>query len=58
LERAYELFVENELQALPVVNEQRERRVLGLVRRADVASAYLRMLYGSARSESSGAQSS
>jgi CIC family chloride channel protein len=58
LERAYELFVENELQALPVVNEHRERRLLGLVRRADVASAYLRMLYGSARSESSGAQSS
>ena len=58
LERAYELFVDNELQALPVVNDHRERRVLGLVRRADVASAYLRMLYGTARSESSDAQPS
>jgi chloride channel protein, CIC family len=56
LERAYELCVENQLQALPIVNDHRERRVLGLVRRGEVASAYLRMLYGSARSESSGAQ--
>ncbi len=49
LERVYELFVENELQALPVVNNLQEKRVLGLVRRSDVASAYLRLLYGRAR---------
>ncbi|MEX0679060.1 MAG: chloride channel protein [Pirellulales bacterium] len=49
LERAYELFVENELQALPVVNNRQEKRVLGLVRRRDVASAYLRLLHGPAR---------
>lgn len=50
LERAYELFVENELQALPVVVDRKEKRVLGLVRRSDVASAYLRLLYGRPRS--------
>ncbi len=49
LERVYELFVENELHALPVVNNLQEKRVLGLVRRSDVASAYLRLLYGRAR---------
>ncbi len=46
LERAYELFVENELSALPLVNSRQDKQVRGLVRRADVASAYLRLLYG------------
>ncbi len=49
LERVYESFVESELQALPVVNNLQDKRVLGMVRRTDVASAYLRLLYGSAR---------
>ncbi len=49
LEKAYELFIENELQALPVVNDRKEMRVLGLVRRHDIASAYLRLLYGPSR---------
>lgn len=49
LERAYELFVENELQALPVVDDRKEKHVLGLVKRSDVAGAYLRLLYGPAR---------
>ena len=46
LETALELFVENELPALPIVNNVAERRLLGLVRRSDVAGAYLRLLYG------------
>jgi chloride channel protein, CIC family len=53
LEHAYELFVENELQALPVVNDRKDKRVLGLVRRSDVASAYLRLLYGPSRGSDS-----
>jgi CIC family chloride channel protein len=46
LDRAMELFVEQDLLALPVVNDPRERRVIGLVRRSDVAQAYLRKLQG------------
>jgi len=49
LERVYELFVENELSALPVVDNLEGKRVLGVVRRSDVATAYLRLLYGPAR---------
>jgi CIC family chloride channel protein len=54
LEQAYELFVENELQALPVVTSRQDKTVLGLVRRADVASAYLRLLYGRSQSAEPG----
>ena len=46
LERASELFVEGELPALPVVNNLESKQFLGLVRRADIARAYLRLLYG------------
>jgi CIC family chloride channel protein len=46
LERASQLFVENELSALPVVDTLADRRVLGMVRRSDITSAYLRLLYG------------
>ena len=51
LEQVYALFVESELQALPVVDNLKDKRVLGLVRRTDVANAYLRLLYGSARAK-------
>jgi CIC family chloride channel protein len=43
LDRAMELFNENDLLALPVVD--RDRRVLGVVRRYDAANAYLRRLH-------------
>jgi len=46
LDRALELFVENDLLALPVVNDLEERRVVGLVRRFEIASAYLRHVHG------------
>src|SRR5262249_40618738 len=51
LDRAMELFVEQDLLALPVVNDPREWRVIGLVRRSDVAQAYLRKLQGGSRSQ-------
>jgi chloride channel protein, CIC family len=45
LDRAMELFVENDLLALPVVNDLKEQKVIGLMRRADVANAYLRFVH-------------
>ncbi len=42
LDRAMELFVENDLLALPVVDGTPEGRIVGIVKRADVSSAYLR----------------
>jgi CBS-domain-containing membrane protein len=46
LDRAAELFVENNLVALPVVDGTPEQRVIGLVKRTDVASTYLRHVQG------------
>jgi CIC family chloride channel protein len=46
LDRALELFVENDLLALPIVNNLEERRVLGMVRRFEIANAYLRRVHG------------
>jgi CIC family chloride channel protein len=46
LDRAAELFVENDLVALPVVDGTPEQRVIGLVKRTDVASTYLRYVQG------------
>jgi CIC family chloride channel protein len=46
LDRALELFVENDLLALPVVDGTPERRVLGVVKRVDVSSTYLRHVHG------------
>jgi len=45
LDRALELFVENDLLALPIVNDLDERQVVGMVRRSDIASAYLRHVH-------------
>jgi CBS domain-containing protein len=53
LDHAQELFVENDLLALPVVNGLKERVVLGMIRRHDIASAYLRRVQGPARTEDS-----
>jgi CIC family chloride channel protein len=47
LDHALELFVENDLLALPIVNDLRRRQVIGLVRRFDIAGAYLRHVQGS-----------
>ncbi len=46
LDRAVELFVENDLVALPVVDGSAERRVIGIVKQTDVASTYLRHVQG------------
>ncbi len=46
LDRAQELFVENDLLALPVVSNLQERRLLGMIRRFDISNAYLRRLQG------------
>jgi CIC family chloride channel protein len=46
LDRAQELFVENDLMALPIVNNLEERRVIGMARRFDIANAYLQRLHG------------
>jgi len=46
LDRALELFVENDLSALPVVSTNDTNRVVGIVRRADIASTYLRHVHG------------
>jgi CIC family chloride channel protein len=44
LDRAIELFVENDLMALPVVDES--KHVIGIVKRTDVTSTYLRHVQG------------
>jgi CBS domain-containing protein len=48
LDRAVELFAENDLMALPVVDGSADRRVVGLVHRTDVSAAYLRRVHGAA----------
>jgi CBS domain-containing protein len=44
LDVVVERFVENNLDVLPVIDEQ--RKVLGLVRRSEVSSTYLRHVHG------------
>jgi CIC family chloride channel protein len=51
LDRALELFVENDLLALPIVNNTSEKRVTGIVRRIDISSAYLRHVHGATSSQ-------
>jgi CIC family chloride channel protein len=46
LDRAMELVVEQDVLALPVVDDPKKRHVLGIVRRSDLAQAYLRKLHG------------
>jgi CIC family chloride channel protein len=46
LDRALELFVESNLLALPVVDVCPGGRVLGVVKRADISSTYLRHVHG------------
>jgi CIC family chloride channel protein len=46
LDRALELFVESDRMDLAVVDPLSERRVIGVVRRVDISSAYLRRVHG------------
>lgn len=52
IDRALELFVENDLLALPLVDNLKERKLLGMIRRMDLASAYLRHVQGPPKAES------
>ncbi len=54
LDRAMELFVENDLLALPIVDNLTERHVIGLARRFDIASTYLRYLHGQSQAAAAG----
>jgi chloride channel protein, CIC family len=47
LDRALELFVESDLLALPVVDGSPGEHVIGIVKRADISSTYLRHVHGS-----------
>jgi CBS-domain-containing membrane protein len=46
LDQAMEQFAESDLLALPVVESASSKRVLGIVKRADLSSAYLRHVQG------------
>ncbi|GBD36122.1 H(+)/Cl(-) exchange transporter ClcA [bacterium HR36] len=46
LDYALELFVENDLLELPVVDDTPQRRVVGIVQRKDLSSTYLRHVHG------------
>ena len=48
LDRALELFVENDLLTLPVVTNLEGRKVMGMVSRFDISSAYLQHVHGPA----------
>jgi CIC family chloride channel protein len=46
LDRALELFVESDRLTLPIVDGTPEKRVIGVVKRSDVSSTYLRHVHG------------
>ncbi|HZU35257.1 MAG TPA: chloride channel protein, partial [Gemmataceae bacterium] len=46
IERAVELFAENDLPELPVVSADGGQLFLGMIRRTDIARAYLRRVHG------------
>jgi CIC family chloride channel protein len=46
LDRALELFVESDRLVLPIVDGAPDRRVIGLVKRAELSSTYLRHVHG------------
>jgi len=45
LDLAMELFVENDLLALPIVDNRVDRRVIGMIRRYEIANTYLSYLH-------------
>jgi CIC family chloride channel protein len=46
LDRALELFVANDCSELPLVDEGTAPRVIGIVKRSDISSIYLRYVHG------------
>ncbi len=46
LDRALELFIEHDLLSLPVVDDLRHRNVLGMIRRQEIGTAYVRHVHG------------
>ncbi|MFL5243003.1 MAG: chloride channel protein [Gemmataceae bacterium] len=46
IERAVELFAENDLPELPVVISEPEKKLLGMMRRTDITRAYLQRVHG------------
>jgi CIC family chloride channel protein len=46
LDRALEIFVEDDVLSLPVVDESADQCVIGIVKRADISSMYLRYVHG------------
>jgi CIC family chloride channel protein len=50
VDRAMELFAENDLLELPVVNNGHENRVVGVIGRAEIAGTYLRHVQGAGKS--------
>src|SRR5262249_22696404 len=52
LERAVEIFADNDLPELPLVKSRRDKNFVGMVRRTDIARAYLRSVHGQRRSDS------
>jgi CIC family chloride channel protein len=46
VDHALELFVENDILALPVVENPPGKRFVGMVKRSDIASTYLRHVHG------------
>lgn len=51
LDRALELFVDTDQTALAVVDPSAEQHVIGIVRRSDIATAYLRRVHGIGESQ-------
>lgn len=46
LDRALETFVESDLFALPVIDDAKTRKIIGMLKRADVSMTYLRQVHG------------
>ncbi len=51
LDRALELFVESDRLALAVVDGSPEKKVIGVVKRSEISSTYLRYVHGAAAHE-------
>jgi CIC family chloride channel protein len=54
LDRALELFVENDLLVLPVVDGSPEQQVIGIARRSDISGTYLRYVQGATTPQDGG----
>jgi CIC family chloride channel protein len=54
IDRAMELFAENDLLELPVVDDREQRRVVAIVSRANIAGNYLRRVQGTSMPNADG----